>query len=232
MAKKKETKSKTKDKKTKKKIKDIKIETIEIEDKPKETKSRRIWKRVINLLFIIAVIVIIMVTTDYIRVTKFEYTPVFAIKTLELKDGGTTEYMGLGYKVIDYNQIQGRRDIEIGLWNLKRNSDPIDISDVDLAIEFTNDEVKAYKKYFKKFLRLKSTLIESSEKENIITLRYTDEDGKYTLDTICKLVPEQTNISSFEKDKEITVIGTVKNYVGATKDNNKQIYIKNCIAQQ
>ena len=223
MSKKKEKNSKTKD---------IKIETIEIEDKPKETKSRRIWKRVINLLFVLAIIIIIMITTDYIRVTKFEYTPVFAIKTLELKDGGTTEYMGLGYKVIDYNQIQGRRDIEIGLWNLKRNSDPIDILDVDLAIEFTTDEVVAYKKYYKEFVRIKSILVETNEKENTITLRYTDEDGKYTLDMICKLVPEQTNISSFEKDKSITVIGTVKNYVGATKDNNKQIYIKNCIAQQ
>jgi hypothetical protein len=217
---------------SKKKAKDIKIETIEEETKPKETKARRIWKRIINLFFTIVVIIIIMIVVDYVRVNRFEYTPLFAIKTLELKDGGTTEYMGLGYKVIDYNQIQGRRDIEIGLWNMKRNSTPIDVSDIDLAIEFTNDEGKAFTKYYKKFLRIKSTLVESNEKENTITLRYSDEDGKYTLDTICKLVPEQTNISSFEKDKEIIIIGTVKKYAGATKKNNKQIYIKNCIAQQ
>ena len=228
MAKKKTKNAKTKDKKTK----DIKIETIEVEETSKETKSRRIWKRVINLLFVVAIIIIIMATTDYIRVNKFEYTPLFAIKTAELKDGGTTEYMGLGYKVIDYNQIQGRRDMEIGLWNLKSNSTPIDISDVDLAIAFTNDEEKAYQKYYKKFLRIKSTLVEKKEKENTIVLRYTDEDGKYTFDTICKLVPEQTNISSFENDKEITIIGTVKNYKGTTKKENKKLYIKNCIAQQ
>lgn len=200
--------------------------------KSNETKSRRIWKKVINIAFTVIIINIAMIVTDYVRVNSFEYTPLFAIKTLELKDGGTKEYTGLGYKVIDYNEIQGRRDIEIGLWNMKRNSTPIDVSDVDLAIEFTNDEGKAFTKYYKKFLRIKSTVIESSEKDNIIILRYTDEDGKYTLDTICKLVPEQTNISSFEKDKEITIIGTVKNYVGATKKKNKQIYIKNCIAGQ
>lgn len=194
--------------------------------------SKNIWKRIINIVFSIIIIIIAMIVTDYVRVTKFEYTPIFAVKTLELKDGGTTEYMGLGYKVIDYNQIQGRRDIEMGLWNMKRNSSPIDLSDVDLAIEFTTDEVVAYKKYYKEFVRIKSTLVEKNEKDNILTLRYTDEDGKYTLDTICKLVPEQTNISSFEKDKEITIIGTVKNYVGATKKKNKQVYIKNCIAQQ
>ncbi len=194
--------------------------------------SKNIWKRIINIVFSIIIIIIAMIVTDYVRVTKFEYTPLFAVKTLELKDGGTTEYMGLGYKVIDYNQIQGRRDIEMGLWNMKRNSSPIDLSDVDLAIEFTTDEVVAYKKYYKEFVRIKSTLVEKNEKENTIVLRYTDEDGKYTLDTICKLVPEQTNISSFEKDKEITIIGTVKNYIASTKKKNKQVYIKNCIAQQ
>ena len=194
--------------------------------------TKNIWKRIINLVFTIIIIIIAMIVIDYVRVNRFEYTPLFAIKTLELKDGGTKEYTGLGYKVIDYNEIQGRRDIEIGLWNMERNSTPIEISDVDLAIEFTNDEGKAFTKYYKKFLKIKSTVLETNEKENKILLRYTDEDGKYTLDTICKLVPEQTNISAFEKDKEITIIGTVKNYVGSTKKKNKQIYIKNCIAGQ
>lgn len=200
--------------------------------KEKTKKERNIYKRIINIVFAILLIIIAIITIDYVRVVKFEYTPLFAIKTKEYKDGGTKEYMGLGYKVIDYNQIQGRRDIEIGLWNLKYNSKPIDIEDVDLAIEFTNDEAKAFTKYYKKFIRIKSTLLEKSEKKNIIILRYTDEDGKYTLDTICKLVPEQTNISSFEKDKEITIIGTVNNYKGSIKKENKRLYIKNCIAQQ
>ena len=200
--------------------------------KNNETKARKIWKKIINIVFTIIIIIIAIITIDYIRVAKFEYTPLFAIKTETLKDGGTTEYYGLGYKVIDYNQIQGRRDIEIGLWNMKRNSAPIDISDIDLAIEFTKDEEKTYNKYYKKFLRIKSTLKEINEKTNTITLGYSDEDGKYSLDIICKLVPEQTNISSFEKDTEITIIGTVKNYKGSTKKENKRLYIKNCIAQQ
>lgn len=193
--------------------------------------KKNTWKRIINVVFSIIVIIIIMITVDYIRVTKYGYTPLFAIKTLELKDGGTKEYTGLGYKVIDYNEIKGRRDIEIGLWGMKRNSKPIEISDVDLAIAFTNDEVKAYKKYYKKFMKIKSKVLETKEKENTIVLRYNDEDGKYTLDIICELVPEQTNIKAFEKDKEITIIGTVKNYKGSTKKENKRLYIKNCIAE-
>lgn len=189
------------------------------------------WKRIINVVFSIIIIIIIMITVDYIRVTKYGYTPVFAVKTLELKDGGTKEYTGLGYKVIDYNEIHGRRDIEIGLWGMKRNSTPIEVADVDLAIAFTTDEVKAYKKYYNKFVKITSTVLKTNEKDNKITLRYTDEDGKYTLDIICDLVPEQTNISAFEENKNVTVIGTVKKYVGATKKKNKQIYIKNCMAE-
>ncbi len=189
------------------------------------------WKRIINVVFSIIVIIIIMITVDYIRVTKYGYTPLFAIKTLELKDGGTKEYTGLGYKVIDYNEIKGRRDIEIGLWGMKRNSTPIEVADVDLAIAFTTDEVKAYKKYYNKFVKITSTVLKTNEKDNKITLRYTDEGGKYTLDIICDLVPEQTNISAFEENKNVTVIGTVKKYVGATKKKNKQIYIKNCMAE-
>ena len=220
----------TKKKEKNSKTKDIKFETIE--NKPKDTKSRRIWEKVLNIVFTIIIVIIAIITIDYVRVAKFEYTPLFAIKTTEYKDGGTTEYYGLGYKVIDYNQIQGRRDIEIGTWNLKHNSKPIDISDVDLAIEFTKYEVKAYNNYYKKFLRIKSTLKDTNEKTNTIILGYTDEDGKYSFDIICKLIPEQTNITAFEKDKKTTFIGTVKNYKGSTKKENKRLYIKNCIAQQ
>lgn len=222
----------TKKKEKNSKAKDIKVETIEIENKPQETKARRIWKKILNIIFTIIIVIIAIITIDYVRVAKFEYTPLFAIRTNTYKDGGTTEYYGLGYKVIDYNQIQGRRDIEIGTWNLKHNSKPIDISDIDLAIELTKDEVKTYNKYYKKFLRIKSILKDKNEKTNTITIGYNDEDGKYSVDIICKLIPEQTNISSFEKDKEINIIGTVKDYKGSTKKENKRIYIKNCIAQQ
>ena len=73
--------------------------------KNKDKKPVNIWKRIINIVFALLLIIIVMITVDYVRVTKYEYTPLFAIKTKELKDGGTKEYTGLGYKVIDYNQV-------------------------------------------------------------------------------------------------------------------------------
>jgi hypothetical protein len=40
------------------------------------------------------------------------------------KDGGTSEYLGLGYKIIDYNKIDGRKDVVfiplyINKWGIK-----------------------------------------------------------------------------------------------------------------
>lgn len=188
-------------------------------------------RKIINIIFVVIILLLIMISIDVISISRFDNGPYFAIP-LKTYEEGTKEYYGLGYKVIKYNQIQGRRDKEIGLWNLKYNTNPIDLSDVDLAIELNNDEEKTYNKYYKKFVRIKSTLKNKKEKENTIILEYNDEDGKYTTDIICKLIPEQTNISSFEIDKEITIIGTVKEYKGSTKKENKRLYIKNCIAEQ
>lgn len=52
-----------------------------------------------------------MIRTDY-HLAKEEKQPIFAKKTTMAKDGGTIEYLGLGYKVTDYNKIDGRQDIE------------------------------------------------------------------------------------------------------------------------
>ncbi|OZM56279.1 hypothetical protein CIB95_12715 [Lottiidibacillus patelloidae] len=63
--------------------------------------------------FGIAIIVIgpfIMFGVDYGQ-AKNQKPPIFAGKTSVYKDGGTTEYTGIGYKVIDYNELDGRDDI-------------------------------------------------------------------------------------------------------------------------
>lgn len=47
---------------------------------------------------------------DYNMALK-DMPPIFAIRTQLYKDGGTSIYMGLGYQVIDYNQLDGRKDV-------------------------------------------------------------------------------------------------------------------------
>jgi len=72
----------------------------------------------------IAVIIIgfwcLFICTDYI-LAKLDKTPFFCIPVNVYKDGGTTEYYGLGYKVKKYRQNPvlydpARKDAVFKLW--------------------------------------------------------------------------------------------------------------------
>lgn len=181
---------------------------------------------IINIVFIMLIIVMLMITTDVICVGRYNKGPFFAIKTKTYKDGGTKVYYGLGYKVIKYNQLEGRRDMEIGTWSLKYETEPFEISAVDLAIEFTNKPQKSYTKYYKKFLKVTGTLVSKDEKKNTLTLAYIDEDKKYNFDIVCTMaedfsLPEETL-------EQITIIGTVNNYKLRDENINQTLYINDC----
>ena len=171
-----------------------------LEENPKNRNSSKLV-HFLNILFVIIIIASLMIATDIICVSKYNIGPFFAIPTHTYKDGGTKEYYGLGYKVIKYHQVQGRKDTEIGLWSLKYNIEPTTIKSVDLAIEFYNDEAKTYKKYYKKFVRVVSTLEKIDEKNNTITLSYIDEGKKYSLDIECNMASKNSNIDKLEKGK-------------------------------
>ena len=196
-----------------------------------ERKYRR-YKRISNIIFTIIMIILAMIAIDVIAVGRYNKGPFFAIPVRSYKDGGTKEYLGFGYRVIKYHQVQGRRDKEIGFWSLKYNTDPITVEDVDLAIEFTGNEYASYQKYYKKFVRVISTLKKVNEEKHQITIGYTDEDGKYSIDVICKMSEDQEDISNFENGKEITIIGTVNNFKGRTDTKNNRIYVTDCFAEQ
>ena len=197
------------------------------EDKKKINKA----KLIINIVFSIILILILMVAIDLIAVTRFDKGPFFAIPTKTYKDGGTKEYLGLGYKVIKYNQLQGRRDRELGSWSLKYDIEPITAEAVDLALAFAEDE-NTYSKYDKEFVRIVGTLKKVDTKNNKITMGYIDEGGKYTLDIVCDVVADQTNLDTFEKGKEITIIGKVVDFKAKTKKNANTLYIENVFAEQ
>lgn len=207
-------------------------EEYEEEEINQQHRKVRKTKRRINIFFGIIVLIMIMVAVDIIAVAKFDVGPFFSIPLHTYKDGGSKEYYGLGYKVIKYHQIQGRRDRELGSWSLKYNADPVTAQDVDLAIEFSDNEAKTYEKYYKKFVRIISTLQKVDEKNHSITIGYKDEGKKYSLTIKCDIVKEQTNINKFEVGKPITIIGTVKDFKGKTDKQVNRLYIKNCFAEQ
>ena len=101
-------------------------------------------KKGLKILFIIIGIIIVLgivfFVVDYNRVQKQE-KPIFCIQNPAgvISDGGTIEYFGLGYKVIDFHTLAGFDDIKIGTWLM-------DYNDFD-------EEMKEYEERFEEVLR-------------------------------------------------------------------------------
>lgn len=72
------------------------------------------------LLGIFLLLALIFFAIDYLRIQKQE-KPIFCILKDEVNDGGTKIYLGLGYKVIDFNTLEGFDDIKIGTWFIDYN---------------------------------------------------------------------------------------------------------------
>ena len=197
----------------------------------KKKGNKNIAKTIINIVFIILIIIMVMVTVDVVGVSRYNKGPFFAIKTKTYNDGGTKEYYGIGYKVIKYNQQQGRKDIEIGSWNLKYNIEPINISSLDLAIEFRNDYKKAYKRYGKKFIRTDGTIKQIVNNKKII-VKYSDPDKKYSLEIICNMANNKMT-NKLKKGDKVELIGTISNFFPKQNDNKvNKLYVDNVYAQK
>ena len=101
-------------------------------------------KKGLKILFIIIGIIIVLgivfFVVDYNRVQKQE-KPIFCIQNPAgiINDGGTIEYFGLGYKVIDFHTLARYDDIKIGSWFM-------DYNDFD-------EEMKEYEERFEEALR-------------------------------------------------------------------------------
>lgn len=93
-------------------------------------------KKILIIIIILFVIACIFFGIDYQRAKKGE-SPLFCIQYSVLRDGGTKEYIGLGYKVIEYHKLNGYTNIHIGTIFLKYDNNltggqglaPIEIND-------------------------------------------------------------------------------------------------------
>ena len=114
---------------------------------------KKILKVVVGILGIIVVLGIVFFTVDYNRV-KNQEKPIFCIKDPAgvILDGGTIEYFGLGYKVIDFHTIAGFDDIKVGTWFMDYND--------------FEEEIKAYEKKYKEKLLMNEE--NNSDLENVI----------------------------------------------------------------
>ena len=172
------------------------------------------------MMMIVIIVIGVLVTTDIILVTKVGVGPFLAINTKTYDDGGTKEYYGLGYKVIKYNQVVGRRDTVIGSWFMKYNTTPKTFTIRDLAYSIINDN----NNHVGEFIRLTGTISNKSNKNNIITLTFKDDiEGKYNLTVKAELLSD--NIRDLEKEDSISLIGVVTSY------SNKTLTIENVFAE-
>lgn len=65
--------------------------------------------RKIIVITLLVILPFVMIGTDYC-LAKANKSPIFAIRTAIYKDGGTKDYVGLGYKIRKYNKLDGRKD--------------------------------------------------------------------------------------------------------------------------
>ena len=117
------------------------------------------------ILGIIVVLGVVFFTVDYNRVQKQE-KPIFCIKNPAgiISDGGTIEYFGIGYKVIDFHTLAGYDDIKIGSWFMDYND--------------FEEEMKEYEKEFEEEL--------NKNKEYEINLFELEEISSITIDTLAQ----------------------------------------------
>ena len=202
-------------------------EPEEVEVKEKKTPN---YKKIINICFAIIMAILIMVAIDVISVGRYNRGPYFAVQTKEYDDGGTKEYVGLGYKVIDYNQMNGRQDKVIGSFSLEYNTDVLEVKDIDLAIEFTANEETAYRNYYKNFVRIESKLKSIDFDNNTIVFGYVDEGGKYSLEMTCNMASEKEELVNIDVDQEVYVTGTITNYKFKTDKTTGKLILSDCFA--
>lgn len=186
--------------------------------------------KIFNFIFYILIILMLIITIDIISVARYNKGPYFAVKTATLKDGGTKVYYGLGYKVIKYHQSQGRRDTQVGSWSMPYNVEPIDIQALDLAIAYKNNALETYQKYNKQFLRISGDFQNYNKAKNELTFGYTDPDGAYTLNIICKM-SKDSELKEYTEKQKITIIGTTYDYHQSTNTNPNTLYVNDCFSE-
>ena len=190
-----------------------KLEGIPVEEEKK-------IKKISTIVMIVIIVIGVLVTTDILLVSKAHIGPFLAIRTKVYNDGGTKEYYGLGYKVIKYNQKVGRRDTVIGSWGIKYNTNPETFTIRELAYSIINDN----NNHIGEFIRLTGTISSKNNKNNTVTLKFTDDiDGKYDLTIKANLLSK--NIKKLNKNAPISLIGVIKSY------DNKTLTIENVFAE-
>ena len=166
------------------------------------------------VLGIIVILGIVFFAIDYNRVQKQE-KPIFCIQNPAgvIKDGGTIEYFGLGYKVIDFHTLAGFDDIKIGTWLIDYNDFQEEIKEYEKRLE---EEIgKEEYSFFGKVIESTSKyiIVEPNENEGIrksadkISIGLGENnDALYEIGTNVKITYDGTIMESYPAQINATKI--------------------------
>ncbi len=86
---------------------------------------KKIMKIIVVIIIILVILGILFYTIDK-RAVQNQKSPIFCVKIRTMLDGGTAEYLGLGYKIIIFHKLEGIENyydgIHIGSWFMTYNS--------------------------------------------------------------------------------------------------------------
>lgn len=164
-------------------------------------------KAIFGLILIIFFIGVITFLIDNARISIGK-PPIASVKIFHHKDGGTKEYYGIGYKIIEYNKLNGYKKSHIGTYMLKYDSTLGEESELAIlckksvekmneekiknTVEFNKKEIKNRDKFFNFIDMLKEKDLKRQELNFIVTtskgdktihtLLYENEEMFYTVD--------------------------------------------------
>lgn len=168
-------------------------------------------------------------TVDYLRINQNK-KPLFTLFKTQYKDGGSTEYFGLGYKIIKCNTLNGDTSNNFGLYNLNIEKTCIQSNEILPLYMKIIDNLMSTSKSSAEFLALdldtfelldefgENDLLEYSKKyhKSVFKASYKDlEENGYT-DNL-EIDGYLITINQFEKRNNIINIdiGRLKDSLGA-----------------
>lgn len=181
-------------------------------------------KGILIIVGILVLLAIICFCVDYSRVKKQE-KPIFCINLATYRDGGTKEYYGLGYKVIDFNRTDGYDEMKIGSWLMKYEDIANEILSPQLDSTINAVVVEVHEKGM--------TVMDLEDGNSLITVGFTDEGNigfkqgqeisiRYS-GTIMESYPAQLgNVEKIEIVKEqsdVVIPDSILRFCYSTKEN-------------
>lgn len=181
--------------------------------------------KILNIVLIVIAAIALIVSVDLFCVSKLKIGPFFAIRTYN--KNGSKQYYGLGYKVIKYNEKEGRKGTVVGFWTLPFITEATEISTLDLALSYGNDAVKTYKRYYQQYLKVTGTIDTVDNQGKIITLKYDDPDGKYTMNIIFHMNETDKDLSMYTNGDTISIAAVLTSYKNKMGEQPAELIFSN-----